>query len=231
MRDYDLNEFRGVTRLFPLGGVVLFPHGVVPLHIFEPRYIQMTNDALLSDRMITIIQPKLPVILTTDGPALESVGCLGQIIQHERLPDGRFNLLLAGVTRVKLLEEMRTPGRLYREASCDVLEEFGLDTVSTPGMQELSERFLQLLDKTGLSSVEHVDLRRVFEELKNPSMMTDLVAQSLGLPPKVKQALLNEPSVPNRMEQILGIMRILMSKQNSGENSEDREFPPKFSRN
>jgi Lon protease-like protein len=231
MGDYDLKEFRGVTRLFPLGGVVLFPHAVLPLHIFEPRYIQMMNDAILSDRMITIIQPKSPIIEITNGPALESVGCLGHIIQHERLPDGRFNLLLAGLTRVSLVDEIRTPGRLYREASVNLVEEFGRSEVSISSLEELSQRFLQLLDKTGYSSNSDKDLRRVFNESKDPSMMTDLVAQSLGLPPMVKQALLNEANVPKRLEQILSVMRILMGKNSDFAKTGDRDFPPKFSQN
>ena len=231
MGDYDLKEFRGVTRLFPLGGVVLFPHAVLPLHIFEPRYIQMMNDAILSDRMITIIQPKSPIIEITNGPALESVGCLGHIIQHERLPDGRFNLLLAGLTRVSLVDEIRTPGRLYREASVNLVEEFGRSEVSISSLEELSQRFLQLLDKTGYSSNSDKDLRRVFNESKDPSMMTDLVAQSLGLPPMVKQALLNEANVPKRLEQILSVMRILMGKNSDFAKTGDRDFPPTFSQN
>lgn len=231
MGDYDLKEFRGVTRLFPLAGVVLFPHAVLPLHIFEPRYIQMMNDSLLSDRIITIVQPKFPIIETTIGPALESVGCLGHIIQHERLPDGRFNLLLAGLTRVRLVDEIRTPGRLYREAGVELVEDFGQANACMGSVHELSERFLRLLDKTGYSCSTDRDLRRVFKESKDPSVMTDLVAQSLGLPPMVKQALLNEPNVPNRLEQILSIMRILMGKQSADSKIGDRDFPPKFSQN
>jgi len=231
MGEYDLKEFRGVTRLFPLGGVVLFPHAVLPFHIFEPRYIQMMNDAILSDRMITIIQPKSPIIEITNGPALESVGCMGHIIQHERLPDGRFNLLLAGLTRVTLVDEIRTPGRLYREANVNLVEDFGHSDVVKTSVEELSERFLRLLDKTGYSSNSDKDLRRVFSESKDPSMLTDLVAQSLGLPPMVKQALLNEAHVPKRLEQILSIMRILMGKHSDIAKTGDRDFPPKFSHN
>jgi Lon protease-like protein len=169
--------------------------------------------------------------VTTNGPALESVGCLGQIIQHERLPDGRFNLLLAGLTRVKLVDETRTPGRLYREATVNLVEEFGQSDVPLVSIEELSERFLKLLDKTGYTCSTDRDLRRVFKESKDPSMMTDLVAQSLGLPPMVKQTLLDEANVPNRIEQILSIMRILMGKQWIDSKTGERDFPPKFSQN
>ena len=93
----ELREFRNVCRLFPLAGVVLFPHSVLPLHIFEPRYRQMTADALASDNLITIVQPRVPDEDSPDRPPLESVACLGKIVKHERLLDGRFNFLLLGL--------------------------------------------------------------------------------------------------------------------------------------
>src|SRR3984957_14388099 len=121
--DYDLKDFGNITRLFPLPGVVLFPHAVLPLHIFESRYRQMTEDALACDRLITIVQIRPPGEWKSPSePALEEVGCLGRIFKHERLPDGRFNFFLLGRTRVRLTHEIPS-GKLYRTSEVQVVED------------------------------------------------------------------------------------------------------------
>src|SRR3954463_13716392 len=105
MEGDELRDFSGVCRLFPLPGVVLFPHAVIPLHIFEPRYRQMTEDALDDDKLVTIVQLIPPGTIYSGAlgtPPVDAVGCLGRIIRHERLSDGRFNLLLLGRKRVRL---------------------------------------------------------------------------------------------------------------------------------
>ena len=230
MRDYQLNDFQGVTRLFPLSGVVLFPHAVMPLHIFEPRYRQMMADALLGDRMITIVQPAMPPVNTASGPALETVGCLGHIIQYERLDDGRYNLLLAGLKRVRLTGELRTPGKLYREAQVDLLDDLMTDEVQSADLAELSDEFLRILDDAGYTNSGERDLRKLVRTSKNAGMVTDLIAQSLGLPPVVRQALLSELKVPSRVEQLLHVLRMLV-KNRKTEPADDRDFPPRFSQN
>src|SRR3954447_23286620 len=98
--DDDVREFDGTCRLFPLPGVVLFPHAILPLHVFEPRYRQMTEDALSGDKLVTIVRlrPAGATLSeppdTLGSPPIERVACVGRILQHERLPDGRFGLLL-----------------------------------------------------------------------------------------------------------------------------------------
>src|SRR6516225_204839 len=105
--DPTLERFSKLCRLFPLPKVVLFPHAVMPLHIFEPRYRQMTEDALATDRLVTIVQWRAPYPTEPDTlPELEEIGCLGRILQHERLADGRFNFLLLGRKRVRLGREL-----------------------------------------------------------------------------------------------------------------------------
>ena len=98
--------FRQYNKALSLANLVMFPHVVLPLHIFEPRYRQMTEDALAGDGLISIIQitPSPKGEHWKEPVPLESVGCLGKIIQHERLADGRFNILLLGRKRVRLRE-------------------------------------------------------------------------------------------------------------------------------
>ena len=124
----DLRNFDSVSRLFPLPDFVMFPHVVLPLHIFEPRYRQMTADALAGDGLITMIQiaPAPKGKPWTEPVPLEHVGCLGRIVQHDRLADGRYNLLLLGLKRVRLRKEIAS-GKLYRTAEVEILQD--IDTV------------------------------------------------------------------------------------------------------
>src|SRR5205085_1976564 len=95
-----LKQFSGMARLFPLPNVVLFPQVVQPLHIFEPRYREMTADALADDRLIAmaLLQPGWEA--DYEGrPPIHPICCLGRIFAEKHLPDGRYNLLLRGLTR------------------------------------------------------------------------------------------------------------------------------------
>src|SRR4051794_27194419 len=146
--DIDLRDFDNMARLFPLPGLVMFPHVVLPLHIFEPRYRQMTEDALAGDRLITMIQiSPLPSGKSWIEPVkIEEVGCLGRIIQHERLPDGRFNILLLGRKRVRISREL-TSDKLYRTAEVELLEDSVPLTPEEPARDELVELFRKIFER------------------------------------------------------------------------------------
>src|SRR5436853_468650 len=97
---YILANFPGRARLFPLPNLVLFPHVVQPLHVFEPRYRQMTADALADDRLITLVLLKPGwEDAGNKPPAVHPVACLGRVVADQLLPDGRYNLLLRGLSR------------------------------------------------------------------------------------------------------------------------------------
>src|SRR5207253_4170439 len=93
-----LANFAGVARLFPLPNLVLFPHVVQPLHVFEPRYREMTTDALAGDRLIAtaLLHPDWEAVYE-GHPPIHPVACLGRIVADQRLDDGRFLLLLRGL--------------------------------------------------------------------------------------------------------------------------------------
>src|ERR1700681_1365913 len=108
-----LQHFHGVARLFPLPNVVLFPHVIQPLLIFEPRYRQMTADALAGDRLISLALLRPGWEEDYEGrPAVHPIGCLGKIVADQHLDGGRYNLLLRGLRRVRLLGDVPTD-RLY----------------------------------------------------------------------------------------------------------------------
>jgi Lon protease-like protein len=117
--------------VFPLAGALLFPRGQLPLHIFEPRYRAMIRDALASDRLIAMVQPKDPGSPGSgsgaggaggageeEPPALFEVGCLGRIGACDELEDGRFNLVLEGLSRFRIAREAEVD-TLYRQVDAD----------------------------------------------------------------------------------------------------------------
>src|SRR6188508_1840905 len=96
-----LENFSGVARLFPLPNLVFFPQVMQPLHIFEPRYRQMTTDALAGDRLIALVLPKPGWEPDYAGaPDVHPVACLGKIVADQKMDDGRFNILLRGLSRI-----------------------------------------------------------------------------------------------------------------------------------
>jgi uncharacterized protein len=118
----EVGDFSGRLPLFPLENVVLFPHGLLPLHVFEPRYRAMTEAALEGERLIgmAVLRPGWEPNYDGNPPVHDVVG-LGRIVKEERLPDGRFNLLLVGLARARVIEEIQsTP---FRVARVELLED------------------------------------------------------------------------------------------------------------
>src|SRR5687767_7158030 len=105
MTDASDVDFAAVP-LFPLPSVVLFPRAVLPLHIFEDRYRAMTADALAGDKVVAMALLKAGWEKSYYGrPAIEPVVCVGKILSHEKLPDGKYNFLLQGVQRARVIRE------------------------------------------------------------------------------------------------------------------------------
>lgn len=100
--------------IFPLAGALLFPRGHLPLHIFEPRYRALVSDALARDRRISMIQPRGP----GEPAPLFEIGCVGHIREVERLDDGRFNIVLEGLSRFRMVRELKV-GTEFRQIEAD----------------------------------------------------------------------------------------------------------------
>jgi uncharacterized protein len=126
--------------IFPLPGAILLPSGNLPLNIFEPRYLQMTRDAMRTDRVIGMVQPSGG---RTDHPALFAVGCVGRITSFAETEDGRYLITLTGVCRYDLVEELRvsTP---YRQV-CASFERWQMDLEPPPLSDSLRPRLLDAL--------------------------------------------------------------------------------------
>ena len=224
--DRDLKNFKGVCRLFPLPGVVLFPHAVLPLHIFEPRYSEMTEDALAGDRLVAIVQVRPENWPGVGDPPIEDVACLGRILTHESLPDGRYNFLLLGRHRVRIVRELEvtTP---YRQAEVEILDDVELDANVGTSLQEIVSLFADLARRVGGLDA---DLEQVFANGPPLGLATDLLAQVLGLPPSTKQALLAEVEVDRRASALKEILTQVNAQLDAVALS-SRPFPPPFSAN
>jgi Lon protease-like protein len=207
--EIDLREFPNITCLFPLPGVVLFPHVVLPLHIFEPRYRQMTEHALAADRLITMVQlAGDPSEAPTDAPAIESVGCLGRIIRHERLDDGRFNILLLGLKRVRLLDEIPRDC-LYRKALVEILDE-----INEPGeAADIGDRLVSLFRSA--SGLDY-EMSRMLDTGLPLGVLTDLLAHALPIAPGLKQALLAEPRASLRARALTRLLERAIRGRDAG---------------
>ena len=111
------NDLPKTLAVFPLSNFIIFPKTTVPLNIFEPRYIEMVNESMSSNKFIGMIQPKTPNNL--DLPAeLYDVGCMGKITSFKETEDGRYLIELKGLIRFKILEEVETNNK-YRECRID----------------------------------------------------------------------------------------------------------------
>jgi uncharacterized protein len=220
----DLGDFSGLCRLFPLPNVVLFPHVILPLHIFEPRYRQMTRDALDDDRLVTIVQacPQTEVGAWVEPVPIADVACVGRIVHHECLADGRFNILLLGCKRVRLDREI-AGGKLYRFAEATVLEDQEPSQPTGPRREQLIGRFLELFQA---NHPPDPNLSRLLRSDLSLGIVSDIIAHALGLSASDKQALLAETRVDCRVELLLEFLRTLGT-----EPPPARRFPPDFSRN
>lgn len=227
--DYPgLDNFSGIARLFPLPNLVLFPFVMQGLHIFEPRYRQMTTDALTDDRLLTLALLRPGWESDYEGqPALYPVACISRIVADQRLDDGRFNLQVRGVSRVRLGREIEN-GKLYRSARVEVLEEIPIATPETE--KELRRRLSQTLPKW---CPEHEPAAGVFRKLLKGDLLLGMVCDILGfalpLAVEAKQQLLETLDVEERALNLLHCLETGSPAPVMDPNGP--KFPPEFSSN
>src|SRR5262245_29241639 len=201
--------------LFPLETVVLFPKVRAPLHIFEPRYRQMLEAALAGDRalgMATVLPEQRDA--RAGDPPLFAVGCAGFIEMHERLADGRFNLILLGTERFRILSERpRQHGRLYRIAEVEWLRDEPPQPADEPRLRTAREQVIgalrQLLARAGAAAGELEEER--LRGLDHETFVNSL-CQLVGLPPEEKQGLLEARDVASRLDTLEGILQFHLAR-------------------
>ncbi|MEX2142748.1 MAG: LON peptidase substrate-binding domain-containing protein [Pirellulales bacterium] len=222
---FGTEKFSGVARLFPLPNLVVFPHVMQPLHVFEPRYRALLEEALGDDGLIALAILAPGWEKNYEGrPSVRPNACLCKIATHHRTSDGNYNVLLLGVKRIEIVREL-PPAKSFREAEVRLChDDYPEDAAVARASQQrrLLDLFKQSLPKLaetteGLDQVlgKHVPL----------GMLTDIVAYTLDLGLDRKEQLLAETNVDRRVE----ILFEYLSAAATGE--EPLTFPPPFSDN
>jgi len=198
--------------IFPLPNVVLFPHVFLPLHIFEPRYREMVRDAVDGDGRIAIVQPQLVETAEGKEPPLYSVGCVGEIVGLEELEDGRFNIVLNGANRFRLMSEIDL-GTPYRNADLDVGAFDDREPPPLPMAEraEVEREARRLGDALGLA-VDWSAVSRLDDEL-----LVNAIAQVAPFDVSAKQALLESESLESRADLLVQLMQFLRLSQGGAE--------------
>src|SRR5262245_19153882 len=193
--------------IFPLPNVVLFPNVFLPLHIFEPRYREMVADALSGDHMIGMVLLRPGWEGDYEGrPPVYPIGCAGVITHAERLPDGRFNIVLRGIQKFRILQEEER--QLYRLAQVEPVPEPAAETFRVE-MRDERRRLEALL----------VPQPEAHTDPKVPSSMADedlvnALAQYLEFEPVEKQALLERDGLLDRCRSLIELleMKVLVAR-------------------
>src|SRR5262245_27645730 len=176
----DANCFSGEARLFPLPNLVLYPHVMQPLHVFEERYREMVEDALAGDRLIAmaVLEPGWEADYDSRPPIAE-YACLGKIVTHHRLSDGRYNLLLMGVGRVRIVQELE-PRRSFRQAKVELQRE--TCAASPQQLEQLQRELLSAFQRYMPTCCQAPEqLHELLAKHLPLGMLTDLAAYALPL--------------------------------------------------
>lgn len=193
--------------IFPLPGAILFPGLRLPLHIFEQRYRALTGDALARDRRIAMIQPQGG----EEGAQLFTIGCIGRIGEVEAMEDGRYNLVLEGEARFRLLRELdvTTP---FRQVEGELIEDDPEAVLSSIERAAFEREARAFADAQGYS----VDWDSV-ERLDDQSLING-VSQIAPFDFAAKQALLEAPNLRERCELLIQLMQFFALR----DDGEDR---------
>lgn len=182
--------------IFPLGGAILFPGLQLPLHIFEPRYRSLVGSALAKDRKIAMIQPQA----AREGAPLFDIGCIGRIGDVEALDDGRYNIVLEGESRFRVLRELdvTTP---FRQVEAELLADPEFEALSAVERASFEKEARDFADRQGYA----VDWDAV--AYLDDLALINGVSQIAPFDAAAKQALLEAPDLPTRCELLVQLMQ------------------------
>jgi ATP-dependent Lon protease len=221
------DDFDGTVRLFPLPNFVLFPRVAQPLHIFEPRYRQLMADALDSDRLITmaLLQPDWEQG-DQKRPPIHEVVCIGRVLNEQRQEDGRYNFLLHGLARARIVNEhdSETP---YRMATVELIED--VPAVEVEAVQLRSDMAEAASPFFGGHPGATEQFRRLIDSPITLGGLCDVFAFALPVDLEGKQRLLAEPDVVTRARLLLTLLED--APRPAGQPSPTRRWPPGFSVN
>ena len=182
--------------IFPLGGAILFPGLQLPLHVFEPRYRALVGSALAKDRRIAMIQPQG----SGEGAPLFEMGCVGRIGEVEALEDGRYNIVLEGEARFRLVREMEvtTP---FRQVEGELIADPDIEALSAIERASFEREAREFADRQGYA----IDWDEV-AQLDDQALING-VSQIAPFDAAAKQALLEAPDIATRCELLVQLMQ------------------------
>jgi uncharacterized protein len=196
--------------VFPLPGALLLPRGQMPLNIFEPRYLEMIDDALRDGhRLIGMVQPDPAHQGTAEGPNIYKIGCVGRITQIAETGDARYLLQLTGVARFRILEELKVATG-YRQCRVDFMP-FADDFIARKG-EELVDRQAVLDALTAFLKANNLKADWDGIESAPNEALVNALAMMSPYDPAEKQALLEAPDLKTRAEILIAVTEIALAK-------------------
>ena len=187
--------------VFPLSNFIIFPEMTVPLNIFEPRYLQMINDAMKGSKIIGIIQPKKQ---NQTIPSLYNIGCAGKITNYNETDDGRYLIVLSGISRFKIIQEINTE-KLYRECKVN-FDDFKIDLnerkeeIKFSDLELIFKKSKSLFNKQGYI-INWKDL-----ELKSLNQTINTISMASPFSLEEKQVLLEALNINDRKKKLEEIL-------------------------
>ena len=181
--------------IFPLGGAILFPGLQLPLHVFEPRYRALVGHALAKDRKIAMIQPQT----ASEGAPLFEIGCVGRIGEVEALEDGRYNIVLEGEARFRVLRELEVTSP-FRLVEGELIADPEIEALSAIERVSFEREAREFADSQGYA----VDWDAV-ASLEDQALING-VSQIAPFDAAAKQALLEAPDIARRCELLVQLM-------------------------
>ena len=199
--DKLINNLPKEIPVFPLSNFIIFPKTTVPLNIFEPRYIDMVDDAMKENKIIGMIQPKK---YNQNKPILYNVGCAGKITSFNEEEDGRYSIVLAGISRFKIIEELKNK-KLYRQCKVD-FKDFYYDLEEKN--EEIKFSDLELIFKNLKSLFIKLGYIINWKELEkqNLNQTINILAMASPFSLEEKQVLLETISLNERKEKLEQIL-------------------------
>lgn len=223
---FSPEHFSGQARIFALPNLVMFPHVMQALHIYETRYRAMLEEAIEDDRLIALAVLAPGWEQNYEGrPRLRSTACLCRVATHQRTPEGTYNVLLLGVRRLRLVREL-PPKKLFRVVESEILDDELPDDESPAAAAELQQQLLAAFKR---SMPKIPDAYEQLDQLLGTQitlgMLADIVSYTIDLDLEWKMRLLAECNVVRRTRLLLEAM--------AGRPAATipRPFPPEFSTN
>lgn len=197
--------------IFPLPDVVLFPGALLPLHVFEPRYRELTGDVLAGARLMAVVRLRAGYEAEYQGrPPIHEVAGVGFVVDSERRPDGRYDIMLRGVARVAIREE-HPPTKAYRVVRSRLL--LDVRPSDPTRLAEAQRSVIALCDRLSFTmgdAERGASLRELCRSLPSPGACADLLAATMIADPDERQALLETLDAAERLDRVAGHVASLL---------------------